>query len=181
MKGSLTISDEFGRDDPRDWPAIEHDFMHSGMSLKRIAGKHGISAWCLTEHAKKRGWVRIVPTIPLPRGRPPNPPGAPKPAAAARRNRKLVKRLLAALDKGLAQLEARMTETGAVSAADVERNARTLSKFAQLCREVEALDRAAPAPGNGESEATEATDDADAFRRALVLRLEQIARLKDSD
>ncbi len=160
--------------------------MHSGMSLRRIADKHGISDACLVYHARKRGWVRIVPTIRLTPGRKPLPPGMPKPrppSAADIRNRKLVTRLLAALDKGLAQLEARMMpETGAVpvSAADAERDARSLAGFARLYQKLVALDEAARSAGGEGGQATEATDDAGELRRALALRLERLNQARNA-
>lgn len=156
---------------------MKHDFTYSGMSLGRIGDAHGTTSGTIRHYAKLGGWVREVPTIPLRRGPSPKPSGTPKPTLAQRRNQKLIARLLAALDKGLTQLEARMiAKDGAapMSAADVERNARSMGKLTQLLQELVKLDEEARGVGQEMSQALEATEDADAFRRALALRLERL-------
>ena len=161
---------------------MKHDFTYSGLSLDRIGDRHGTTAQTIRKYAREGDWVREVPTVPLRPGRRPRPPGTPKPTAAQRRKQKLIARLLAALDKGLAQLEARMTlEDGAapVSAADVERNARSMGKLTQLLQELVALDEEARRAGGEGSQATEANEDADELRRVLALRLEQLNRARN--
>ena len=161
---------------------MKHDFTHSGLSLDRIGDRHGTTAQTIRKYAREGDWVREVPTVPLRPGRRPRPPGTPKPTAAQRRKQKLIARLLAALDKGLAQLEARMTlEDGAVpvSAADVERNARSMGKLTQLLQELVALDEEARRAGGEGSQATEANEDADELRRVLALRLEQLNQARN--
>jgi hypothetical protein len=161
---------------------VQHDFTHSGLSLDRIGDRHGTTAQTIRKYARAGDWVRVVPTVPLRRGPKPKPPGTPRPTASQRRKQKLIARLLAALDKGLAQLEARMTpEDGAapVSAADMERTARAMSTLTQQLQKLVALDEEARRLGQETSQATEATEDADELRRALALRLERLTQPKD--
>jgi hypothetical protein len=163
---------------------VKHDFTSSGKSLDRIGDAHGTTAQTIRHYARLGGWVREVPTVPLRRGPKPRPPGTPKPTAAQRRTQKLIARLLAALDKGLSQLEARMmaeTASGAapVSAADVERTARSMSSMTQLLQKLVALDEEARGLGQEASQATEATEDADELRRVLALRLERLHQARN--
>ena len=57
--------------DPLDWEGIKQLFMHSGMSLVRIGATCGVSGCTIGDRAKRDGWVRAVPMVPLPRGRKP--------------------------------------------------------------------------------------------------------------
>ena len=93
----------------------------------------------------------------------------------------MVKRLLRVLDKRLMLLETRMApdaEAGEAmqSAADAERDARTLSGLARLYVKLIELDDAARAGGKGKTEGSkpEAADDADRLRRDLALRLQRL-------
>jgi len=125
--------------------------------------------------------VRLVPTRKLRPGRKPRPPGEPPPKPEKQFRRDMVKRLLEVLDKRLMLLETRMApdaEPGEAmqSAADAERDARTLSGLARLYAKLVELDDAARAGGKGKTDNAkpEATDDADRLRRELALRLQRL-------
>lgn len=117
--------------DPIDWDKIKHAYVHGDMSLDRIADAFGSSETTISDRAKKGGWVRLVGTKPLPRGRRPRPPGTPRPkqpTADQLRRRQMVRRLFEVLDGKMRQLEDRMAnaEGGSPpSAADTERDARS--------------------------------------------------------
>lgn len=61
----------------RDWRGIENAYVRSGCSLRRIGQAFGASARTIAARAKTFGWVREVPTVPLPTGPKSPPPGAP--------------------------------------------------------------------------------------------------------
>jgi hypothetical protein len=155
------------------------------MSLARIGDRRGVAPKTISQRAKKEGWVREVPTLPLRRGRRPQPPGTPKPTAAEKRNRKLVTRLLEALDKGLTQLEARMSpeavaNAAPASAADAERDTRALTGLTQILQKLVALEKEARSAGKEDGASkTEAPENADEFRRALALRLERLNQARE--
>jgi hypothetical protein len=93
-------------------------------------------------------------------------------------------RLLEALDKGLTQLEARMSPevvAGApASVADAERDTRALTSLTQIFQKLLALEKEARSAGKEDSvERTEAPEDADEFRRDLALRLERLNQARE--
>lgn len=115
--------------------------------------------------------------------------GKPKPRRAAKRSQKarrgeVVQRLLEGLDQGLTQLEARMTPDGnskePPSAADAERNSRTLSGLARLYAKLVALDGEKKTREGSKAAKTEAGDDADKLRHDLALRLQRLNQTRDA-
>jgi hypothetical protein len=165
--------------DPHHWAGIKQAYVHGDWSLGRIGDAYDVSAYRIRAQAKKDGWKRLVGTKPLRR-----PSGATKgtPAKVDDRRRDMVRRLLDALDKKLMQLEARMApdaEPGGEpqSAADIERDARTLSGLARLYAKLVELDASAQGAGGDNKEGAvrpEATEDAEHFRRDLALRLQRL-------
>jgi hypothetical protein len=171
-----------------DLEQLEHDVVHGDMSPRRIGDKHGISAWYVSKFSKLGRWVRLVGTNPLPRGRRPRPVGAPKPKPrmpSERRRRLMVKRLFGVLDRKLEELEMRMdgrqSEGTPQSAADAEREVRNLTTFARLLDKLIQLDEAAKGASK-EAKPNERlrSGDAEAIRRDLALRLDRLARARET-
>jgi hypothetical protein len=166
-----------------DWARIEHAYIHGDWSLGRIADAYGSSPTTITAHARKGGWVRLIGTKPLPCGRRARPPGAPRSKRATIdqvRRRTMVRRLLGVLDGKLKELEDRMAEAqgeAPQSAADIERDARSLTALARLYAKLVELDNAAKgeAEGSNQGDAVR-SEDADQLRRDLARRLERLGQ-----
>ena len=179
--------------DAHDWEGIKQAYVHGDWSLKRIGDANGVSAYKVRARAKKDGWKRLVGTKTLCRGRKPRAASTARkrPAVADElRRRDMLCRLLDALDKRLTQLEARMAsdaEAGGEpqTAADAERDARTLSGLARLYAKLVELDGGAHR-GGGEGKEQEGAlrqetaDDAEFFRRDLALRLQRLNQARRS-
>ena len=172
-----------------DWDKIEHAYIHGDWSLDRIADAYGSSDRTIGARAKKYGWVRLVGTKRLPSGRRARLPGAKRPTRATvdqLRRRAMIRRLLEVLDGKLTEFETRMAEAQAIgappSAADSERDARSLTALARLYAKLVELDEAAKQPSEqGSDTATRRTgDDADQLRRDLALRLQQLNQAGDA-
>jgi hypothetical protein len=176
--------------DPIDWEGIKHAYVYGDWSIERIADARGSSATTISKRAKREGWVRLVGTKRLRGGPKPRPPGTPRPKPATEaqlRRRKMVRRLFEVLDGKLREIEERMADAqreGALpqSAADSERDARSLTALARLYAKLVELDEAAtPAAGEGSDIGAAArSDDADQLRRDLALRLERLNRARDA-
>lgn len=148
------------REAPIDWAGIKHAVLRSGVSLDRIGDAFGVSGTAVGQHIKKEGWVREVPTKPLPFGGkvrtgPRIPPGL---SPGERRKRRMLERLYKVLDGKMKTLEERIMRApapdGGQSAADAERDARTLSALARLyAKLVELDDRAEEQAKGSETEA----------------------------
>jgi hypothetical protein len=162
-----------------DWAAVWHDYVHGDMSLDRIAWKHRTTDATLRKRAKAGGWVRLVGTTPLPRGRRAGPRGAEPPSAEEKRRARMVKRLFAVLDAKITALEARMNQgdDGVQSAADAERDARSLTALARLYAKLVEMDEAGLA---GSQDQMKDGDDADRLRRDLADRLGRLERSGDA-
>jgi hypothetical protein len=157
-----------------DWEGIKQAYIHGDWSLRRIGDSHGVSEYQVRAEAKRSKWVRLVGTKPL-RGTATTTDT--KPDGLLRRD--MVRRLLDALDKRLLQLEARMApdpETGGQpqSAADAERDARTLSGLARLYAKLVELDTGTQVAGEQGAVKPETIEDADCFRRDVALRLRRL-------
>jgi hypothetical protein len=171
-----------------DWAGIKNAFIKSGVSRDRIGEAFGVSGSAVGQHAKKECWVREVPTRPLPCGRKPaTGPRLPRDLSPGeRRKRRLLERLYKVLDGKMKTLEQRMrapAPEGGQSAADAERDARTLSALARLYAKLVELDERASEQAKGsetEIERSEAGQDADRFRRDLALRLERLHQARDA-
>jgi hypothetical protein len=158
-----------------DWEGIKQAYIHGDWSLRRIGDFHGASEHQIRAEAKRNKWVGLVGTKPLRRAA-----RVPEAKPDEHRRRDMVRRLLDALDRRLLQLEARMAPDAAAaaggetqSAADAERDARTLSGLARLYAKLVELDTDAQVAGQGRVK-PETTDDADRFRRDLALRLQRL-------
>ena len=164
-----------------DWDAVRHDYLHSGMSQRRIAWKHGTTAGTLRKYKRAGGWERVAPLERLPTRRK-RPGGGEPPTPGEKRRARMVKRLFAALDAKIAVLEARMTNTNDSehdqSAADVERDTRSLNTLAQLYAKLMALDTTNDR--SGPTSPTKDDKDADPLRRDLADRLTRLDRAGDA-
>jgi hypothetical protein len=179
-----------GGDDPRtknagdaptevDWAAIEHAHIHGDMSLRRISDAFGSSERTISDRAKKGGWIRLVGTKALPRGRRPRLPGAPRtPRATAKQVRRhaLALRLFKVIDAKLQEIETRMQQAEAsaapLSAADTERDVRSVTSLTGVYTKLVELDKQA----GSETQGAVGSEDAEHLRRELALRLERLHR-----
>ena len=164
-----------------DWYAVRQDFLYSGMSQRRIAWKYGTTAGTLRKYMRAGGWERVAPVVRLPTRRPKPAAGLP-PTPTEKRRARMVKRLFAVLEAKIAALEARMTNTNESgpepSAADVERDTRSLNTLAQLYAKLVALDDTNDR--SGPASPTKDDNDADRLRRDLADRLATLDRAGDT-
>jgi len=171
-----------------DWDAVRHDFLYSGMAQRRIAWKYGTSDAKLRERREAEGWERVMPCVPLPTRRVIPREGEPPTPTQQKRSR-LTKRLYAVLEAKLIELEMRMAvRTEAPdSAADAERDIRTMTGLMQFYTKLVAMDDAARAANknadkntneNADMNGARTDDDADRLRRDLA---ERLARLSAGD
>ncbi len=173
-----------------DWDAIKHAVIHGDWSIRRIAEERGVGETTIRSRMLREGWVRLVGTKPLPSGLRAGAPGVPRKKRAKPkrlRRRQMVQRLLQVLDAKLREIEERMaitdTETASPqSAADAERDARSLNALARLYAKLVELDDAARQGGQGRKQesAKETSQDADRLRQDLALRLERLDRPGDA-
>lgn len=169
------------------WAGPKHDFLHSGMSIRRIAEKHVVTEGTLRHRIKAWGWVRVVPTQrvkPGPKLKRPEPCYGTGPNAEALYRKRIVARLFKVLDTKLRLLEERMAnevrEGALQNAADTERDVRSFGSLMQIYAKLAALDDAARGARDSEqgsaAEGARTGDDADQLRRDLALRLERLNR-----
>lgn len=168
------------------WAGPKYDFLHSGMSIRRIAEKHVVTEGTLRHRIKAWGWVRVAPTQrvkPGPKLKRPEPCYGTGPNAQALYRKRIVARLFRVLDHKMRLLEERMANEvreGATlqSAADTERDVRSFGSLMQIYAKLAALDDAARGAMGAEqgsaAEGARTSDDADQLRRDLALRLERL-------
>ena len=157
--------------DARDWGRVRYDFLYSGKSVARIAADHGLAKTTLRNRIKTFGWVRVIPTQPAKPGpkwkRP--APDLSGPNGEDLRRRRIVARLFKVLDDKMALLEARMANAvdraSPESAADTERDARTITTLMQIYTKLAALDDAAQAKDGGSESRDGGSESRDGARR----------------
>ncbi len=171
-----------------DWEAIKCAVIHSDWSLGRIAEEHGAGETTIRSRMQRDGWVRLVGTKPVKPGRRVRTPGAAREKRATPkklRKRKMIERLFQVLDAKMRELEERMAARDQdlsvpQSAADAERDARSLNALARLYAKLVELDEAAKQSGAGEGRETRGAkgrdEDADRLRQDLALRLKRLDR-----
>ena len=159
--------------DAARWEAIARDYAANVLTIKDICALHSINPTTLHRRALKEGWInRAVMTD--------------SPARRRTRERDLGQRLLDMLDRKMTQIENRATATSAEgaapTAADAERDARTLNtlvrlfdKLTTLRQKTEAAAKTAAPTANAER----GDDDADRLRNALAQRLERLRASQD--
>ncbi|MEJ2118421.1 MAG: hypothetical protein P8Y36_11245 [Alphaproteobacteria bacterium] len=188
---------------PRDWDAIARDYAAGALTVTEICTLHGVSSSTLYSRANKSRWKK--------RKRSATPKAAPNAAASEngaskasakstprkRRSKQppdLTQRLLIALDQKMTEFETRMAEGASLSAADSERDARTLNTLVRLFDKLKSFGEK---PGAAKKSATPMTSgtpaaaasasaqpsasgndahDADRLRHELAQRLARLGR-----
>jgi len=149
----------------RDWSAVARDYAAKALTVVEIAALYAISRTALYNRARSEGWRTRVAMVDGPKHR-------------RVRRQDFGQRLVNALDRRIADFEARRAE-GEASAADAERDARTLNTLVRL------YDRLQGAPGKSAGPAASAAaiaatpaakdiHDPDGLRRELARRLEKL-------
>ncbi|HAK62938.1 MAG TPA: hypothetical protein DCO82_06820 [Alphaproteobacteria bacterium] len=147
-----------------DWAQIAHAYIHTGDSVKEIAGKHGLAPINIYARAKREGWFRDVaagaekkpvaakkkaPEILKQRG---NRRGGANSAKALKRMMGIINRLADELEQHLDSPDDSVTTSSEKkAAADILTSlARALEKLTALEREAKGA--AAPAATDGQTE-----------------------------
>jgi hypothetical protein len=172
---------------PPDWERVKHEFMFCPDPLDAIAARNGIGRAALTRHAQAANWQRKVKTVQRPRRTKAELAEAAAESTRQALSKSLAVRLYLAIDRKVQEIEMRMqqAEDEGRSAADVERDARTLSALARVYAKLVELDGASkPAADKRETEAkpspARSSEDADQLRRDLARRLERLDRNGDA-
>ena len=152
-----------------------------------IAERNGIGRGALTRHAKRANRQRQVTTIQRPRRTKAELAEAAAQEYAACALESLAARLYLAIDRKVQEIEMRMqqAEDEGRSAANSEREARTLSALARVYAKLVELDGASkPATEKRETESKPSSarsgEDAEQLRRDLARRLERLDRSGDA-
>ncbi len=151
----------------RDWAVIAHDYASGALTVAEICTLHGVSASMLYRRAAQEGWQMRH-----------------KPASATRGREdgnRMAARLLFALDQKMTEFENRMAQGGVATAADSERDARTLNTLVRLFEKLKGFGgkgetdaKTAAAPAHTSTSAGEHAHDADRLRNDLAQRLEKL-------
>ncbi len=127
----------------RDWDAIAHDYAASALTVQEISALHSVKLSVLYDRAKRDGWIMRSPASARRSLSPPCPNGEVA----------LQRRLMTALDRKMTEFETRMTQaaTGAapMTAADGERDTRTLNTLVRLFDKLKGFGRKAGRLGQG--------------------------------
>jgi hypothetical protein len=159
-----------------DWDAIAHDYAESDLTVSEICALYSISCSVLYDRAGLDGWVKRSAARRTARDRRPSPP----PSGAKATD--LARRMLTALDHKMTEFETRMTQAAAgaapITAADSERDARTLNTLVRLFDKLKGFGTKAPssarAPAPGSRASGKDIHDADRYRNDLARRLERL-------
>lgn len=155
-----------------DWDAIAHAYAAKVLTVKALSALHGVRRSDLYYHAKRNHWIMRRPAAACPR-----PPSSRRPKGEAA----LLRRLMTALDRKMTEFETRMTLAAAdgapATAADSERDARTLNTLVRLFDKLKGFGaKATSSKGAAAANRTAGKDihDADRFRNDLARRLERL-------
>jgi hypothetical protein len=147
----------------RDWDAIKRDYTAGELVVPELCALHSISRDMLYRYAKAQDWV-------LRRGA--------RKYRLERPETRMAKRLVAALEVKMRRFEVRLAENdGASSAADGERDARTLNTLVRLFEKLKGLGAVeggnAPLAKSADGQSNGAKPyDAERIRNQLAQRLE---------
>jgi hypothetical protein len=173
----------------RDWDAIARDYAAGTLTIIEICTLHGVSPSALYQRINKLRWkkrqgsaTKITQTA-----SPKDASKAPKTAARGtsirkrptKRSKDLVRRLLIALDQKMTEFENRLAAGESLTAADSERDARTLNTLVRLFDKLKDTDRKnrdAKSACSSSAPSTNGTDlhDADRLRHDLAQRLKKL-------
>jgi hypothetical protein len=159
--------------DAARWEAIARDYAANALTITDICALHSVSRSAVHRRALKERWVnRAVMTD--------------SPARRRIRERDLGQRLLDMLDRKMTQIENRAAPTGgaAPTAADAERDARTLNTLVRLFEKLTSLRQkteAAPKTAAPAASVERGDDGADGLRNALAQRLEKLRSAETAD
>jgi len=174
-----------------DWAVIARDYAASALTVSEICALHGIHRNILYRHVRSESWEKrafrkhccnslsVAADAPTPDQ---SMIAANKPLTSRpiKRPRNLARRLLTALDKKMTEFENRLAEGGPFSAADSERDARTLNTLARLFDKLKDVGRktrstkAATLTSSDSNATGTQTHDADRLRHDLAQRLEKL-------
>lgn len=147
----------------RDWAAVARDYAAKALTVDEISALYVISRTSLYNRARREGWRTRVAMV-----------DGPKPRRLRRQD--FGQRLINALGRKIADFEDRRAE-GEASAADAERDARTLNTLVRLHDRLQgaAGKSAGPAPSAiAAAPAAKDTHDPDGLRRELARRLDTL-------
>ena len=152
---------------PRDWAAIARDYAAGDLTIAEISALHDVSAGALYRHAAQDGWEKRHRRAHSSRNR--------------ERGARMAERLLIALDQKMTEFENRTAQGGITTAADSERDARTLNTLVRLFEKLkgfgskaEAESKTATAPAQTVTSAGKNAHDTDTLRHDLAKRLEKL-------
>ncbi len=148
----------------RDWAAVARDYAAKALTVDQLTALYAISRRALYHRAAREAWpTRIAP--------------AGKPTRRRVRRADFGQRLINALDRKIADFEARRGDT-ALTAADAERDTRTLSTLVRLYDKLQGATSKAAGPtapaASVTAPAAKETHDPDGLRRELARRLEKL-------
>ncbi len=143
-----------------NWGAVAEAYARGDLKVAEICTQYGITQHALYARAREQGW-------PPRRGRASGRKRLPGPETA---RKALIARLYQALEQNMSEFESRLAK-GAQSAADHERDTRTLNTMVRLFERLGALDEKAGAASDNDRDLNA---DARALREDLARRLERL-------
>jgi transposase-like protein len=146
----------------RDWAAIAQAYAAPDLTVTDICERYKVPRTALYVHIREQGWEQRSDAVSQCQRR-------------RAREQDFAKRLMNALEKKMTAFENRMAQ-GDASAADSERDARTLNTLVRLFDKLSAHEtsRVRPRAGAPSSHPKKDAIDADSLRHDLARRLEKL-------
>ncbi len=149
------------------WAAVAEAYARGDVTVAEICTQYGITQHALYSQVRKQGWRRRRRRRPA--GSPVN---APRGTAGSAREA-LIARLYNALERKMSEFEARQSD-GAQTAAEHERETRTLNTMVRLFERLGALEEKAQANDAASRDDGDISADARSLREDLARRLERL-------
>lgn len=169
------------RERAADWAAIARHYASGTATVAEICARFGITRAALYRRARREGWPKRSTRKASARAASAKPKAAAKRAPAAQRRRDMIARLYQALDQKMQLIEERIAQSAGhagdampVSAADNERDARTLNALFRLFERLTEMDDRLRGAGGGDPKIKDT--DADSLRRDLARRLARLRK-----